>query len=165
LSGASAAAFEAGKRREAEEAQKLGFNPYQPIFGSASQGRAAVEAVANGEIAPTMGPTSPISPNQRNQRNNATASSRPTPKSTTNQVVKQKEYEPLDALVEALALLSSHPDEVMCMCVYICLHTQHKPPSISPPPISAGEPRGTLHMPQVNDKSQQQFLRRKVSQS
>lgn len=116
MSAESAAAFEVAKRKEAEETARLGYNPYQPIFGSASQGRAAVEAVAAGDIAPTMGPSSPTGPSNNPQSGapvrapQARAQSNPTPSSASPQI----EHEPSEALSMALALLSSHPDEVRC---------------------------------------------------
>lgn len=117
----SSAAFEAAKQKEADEAQRLGFNPYQPIFGSASQGRAAVEAVATGEIAPTMGrdttqqaqhyTSPPVSPSSGFSGGGVA----PSEGQDGNMMIAS------DQLSEALALISSHSSEVSEAALSTCL--------------------------------------------
>jgi len=109
--GAAAAA--AACAREAAEAEVLGFNPYKPIFGSASQGRAAVSAVSRGEVAPITGGASSSSGSSSGGGSPASPPVSPrSPSAAPAVVAVQSEAagsggDSSEALNEALALLAS----------------------------------------------------------
>lgn len=140
LSAASAAAFESAKQAEAAAAAQGARSAFQPIFGSAAQGRSAVEAVASGEAPPIMqgssgSGTSSVgggaagyhfvdhdSPSGRNRSGNGSSSgSNDSNRGSTSQahgstsgaVVDYSSMELDEGLAEALALLSSLEDRAV----------------------------------------------------
>jgi len=103
-------AFEKAKNKEAAKVAQLGYNPYAPIFGSSSQGRAALDQQAEQEQQPSSLAHQDYPPTTSHNLTPTSSLSSSGPASSSDLVPGPSELD--EPLAHALALLSSHPQQV-----------------------------------------------------